>query len=50
MDGENNSCVHKGGEIDVGENEVHESLVDGVHDVNDVFVWKSFSPKLQRGD
>lgn len=49
-DGENNSCVGKGGEIDVGENEVHESLVDGVHDVNGVFVWKSFSPKLQRGD
>lgn len=45
-DGENNSCVRKGGEIDVGENEVHESLVDGVHDVNGVFVWKSFSPKL----
>lgn len=49
-DGENNSCVRKGGKIDVGENEVHESLVDGVHDVNGVFVWKSFSPKLQRGD
>lgn len=41
---------HKGGEIDVGENEVHESLVDGVHDAHGVFVWKSFSPKLQRGD
>lgn len=47
-DGENNSCVRKAGEIDVGENEVHESLVDRVHDVNGVFVWKSFSPKTSK--